>query len=120
MRGHVLMLSVTVAALAGGCGDQAASGTQTSAEQAPTSVPDGLPCPTAEQRVTALDIPGPGQPTPEESVAPYAGATTLVAQQDDDKTTVVVLRADGTVFRVFDVSLHDDGWWPDGFRECLR
>lgn len=65
-----------------------------------------------------LDVPGPGRATPEAAVAPYADALTLVAHQGDDGTTVLGLRADQTVVRVFDVTKRNDGWWPDGYREC--
>ena len=107
----VLMVLVT------GCGDRTAP----HAADSPTSPSDSataLPCDETEQGGVALDVPGPGRPTPEEAVAPYAGALTLVAQQGDDGTTVLGLRADGTVLRVFGVTKREDGWWPDGYREC--
>ena len=66
-----------------------------------------------------LDIPGPGQPTPEEAVAPYAGAGRLVLVSEQGKTaTVDVVGPEGQVFRVFEVTKHRDGWWPDGYTQC--
>lgn len=75
-----------------------------------------LPC--TKQAAVALDVPGPGQPTAEEAVAPYAGALTLVVQQSGGESTVLGLLSDNTVVRVFQVTKRVDGWWPDGYREC--
>ena len=77
-----------------------------------------LPCDETEQTGVNLDVPGPGRLSPEEAVAPFAGALTLVAQERDGGTRVLGLRADDTVFRVFDVTKRGDGWWPDGYTEC--
>lgn len=84
----------------------------------PSSSTMSLPCAETEQTRVMLDIPGPGQPSPEEAVAPFAGALTLVAQPGDGQSVVFGLRADGTVFRVYQVTKHNDGWWPDSYREC--
>ena len=72
------------------------------------------------ETVTDLDIPGPGRPTPEEAVAPYAeGGDELTAEPSGDRTaTVHVLDEDGEVVQVFQVSRHRDGWWPDSITEC--
>jgi hypothetical protein len=66
----------------------------------------------------ALDVPGPGQPTPEKAVAPYAGALQLVVENVDGSTVVIGLARDATVFRVYQVTKRLDGWWPDGYAEC--
>ncbi|WP_248580568.1 hypothetical protein [Nocardioides sp. InS609-2] len=78
-----------------------------------------LPCPVAQQRRVALDVPGPGRPTPEEAVAPFAEASELVVEVVHGETVVFALAPDGQVVRVFSVSKHRDGWWPDGYAECL-
>ncbi len=77
-----------------------------------------LPCAEVDQSSVALDVPGPGQPSPEEAVAPYAGALELVAERVGGSTIVAGLRRDGSVFRVFRVTGRSDGWWPDGYAEC--
>ena len=51
-------------------------------------------------------------------MSPHAGALTLIKQEDAGETTVFGLRVDDSVFRAFQVIRHDDGWWPDGYREC--
>ncbi len=78
-----------------------------------------LPCPVAEQRGVDFDVPGPGRPTPEEAVAPYSEGRKLVVGEQDDETVVFALAPDGEVVRVFSVSKHRDGWWPEGYAECL-
>mgnify|MGYP000032298378 CR=1 FL=1 len=77
-----------------------------------------LPCDESEQTMVMWDLAGPGEPTPAQAVAPHAGALTLVEQESAGDTTVFGLRDDGSVFRAFQVTKHDDGWWPDGYREC--
>lgn len=77
-----------------------------------------LPCDVSEQTMVMFDLAGPGQPTPRQAVAPHAGALTLVVQESAGDTTVFGLRDDGSVFRAFQVTKRDDGWWPDGYREC--
>ncbi len=72
----------------------------------------------SEQTAVMWDVSGPGQPTPRETVTPYAGALTLVVQESAGEATVFGLRADDSVFRAFEVTKHNDGWWPDGYREC--
>ena len=68
--------------------------------------------------VVALDVPGPGRPSPVEAVAPVGGGLVLAAQTSGGETTVLGLDADGTVSRVYEVTEQDDGWWPNGYREC--
>ena len=112
-------MSVVLVVLAAGCGQDTAPGTTAASPTTPVNMSaTALPCDQDNQTLVAMDIPGPGRPTPEEAVAPYAGALKLVAQEQDEQTSVLGLRADGSVFRAFDVSRHDDGWWPDGYREC--
>lgn len=117
MRFAQVGMSVVLVVLAAGCGDDTAPDTAGASSSA-SATASALPCDEAEQTRVALSIPGPGRPTPEEAVSPYAGALKLVAQEGDGRTSVLGLRADGSVFRVFDVSRLDDGWWPDGYREC--
>lgn len=102
------------------CGDRPApNATAAGASRSPTASAASLLCAESEQTAVDLDVPGPGRPTPEEAVAPYADALTLVVHQGDDGTTVLGLHADKTVARVFDVTKRGDGWWADGYRECL-
>jgi hypothetical protein len=84
----------------------------------PSQTALSLPCDQSEQTMVMWDLAGPGRPTPIQAVAPHAGALTLVEQENAGETTVFGLRADGSVFRAFQVTKHDDGWWPDGYREC--
>jgi hypothetical protein len=77
-----------------------------------------LPCPSSDQRPVDLDIKGPGQPTPEQAVAPFAEGAEPVAREGERETRVFVLESDGTVASVFIVSRHDDGWWPDAYTDC--
>ncbi|ATO15785.1 hypothetical protein CO540_19740 [Micromonospora sp. WMMA2032] len=77
-----------------------------------------LPCDDTEQTLVMWDLAGPGQPTPIQAVAPHAGALTLVEQESAEGITVFGIRDDGSVFRAFQVTKHDGGWWPDGYREC--
>src|SRR5688572_8766476 len=102
--------------LASACGDRPAP--DATDASAPSSSAMSLPCDGTEQTGVVLDVPGPGRASPEEAVAPFAGALTLVAQERDGRTKVLGLRADKTVFRVFEVTKREDGWWPDGYQEC--
>lgn len=110
-------LYAAVVMLGSGCGEGTVPD-ELDAARSDTSA-TSLPCDETEQTAVALDVPGPGRPSPEEAVAPFAGALTLVAQERGGGTTVLGLRADGTVFRVFEVTEREDGWWPDGYRECF-
>jgi hypothetical protein len=78
----------------------------------------GLQCQDSEQRAVDLDIEGPGRSSPERAVAPFADGSTVVANENKRVATVHVLGADGNPVRVFKVSKHRDGWWPDGFTQC--
>ena len=119
MRLAQVGMSVVLMLLAVGCGDDAEPDATAAHPSASASVSViSLPCAESVQTGGTWDGPGPGRPTPEEAVAPYAGALTLVAHTGDEGTTVLGLRGDGSVFRVFDVTERDDGWWPDGYREC--
>lgn len=116
MRFAHLGLFATCLLLGSACGDRAAADAGDATSPAPSA--PSLPCDEIEQGYVGWDVPGPGRPSPEEAVAPFAGALTLVAQEGGGGTAVLGLRADGTVFRVFEVTARDDGWWPDGYREC--
>ena len=119
MRLEKVGLYAVLMLLATGCGDRTApDATAADPSTPPAGVATSLPCDESDQTAVFLDVPGPGRPTPEGAVAPYAGALTLVAHKGDGGTTVLGLRADKTVFRVFDVTKRKDGWWPDGYREC--
>ena len=111
------LAALAMLALVGGaCGLQGGADVAASAE--PSFATSSLPCRTTEQTGVIWDYPGPGQPTPEEAVVPFAGALTLVVLERDGKTEVLGLKPDGTVFRVFQVTKQKDGWWADGYREC--
>lgn len=113
--GHVAMMAV-VATVASGCG---ASPSGQSGEPTPAAASEtALPCVATEQSRVALDVPGPGQPSPEEAVAPYAGALQLASGEVDGDTVVFGLRQDGSIFRMFQVSERADSWWADGYSEC--
>lgn len=116
MRYGQVGMFVLLAVMWSGCGHRSA-GEATEPAQ-PSSSTMSLPCAETEQTRVMLDVPGPGQRTPEEAVAPFAGALTLVTQQRDGEDVVLGLRADGTVFREYSVTKHKDGWWPDGYQEC--
>ncbi len=44
----------------------------------------------------------------------------VVVRQNGRAATVNVFEAEGILARVFDFTLHKDGWWPDGYSECAR
>lgn len=112
-----LVVTLALLAMAGSaCGSRSAADSTQPAVFSASKM--SLPCPVADQTGLDLDVPGPGQPTPEEAVAPYAGALTLVAEQVDGRTIVLGLRGDGSVFREYQVTEREDGWWPDGYHEC--
>lgn len=106
---------VAVVALSSACGTQPRDDTSASG---PASRAHALPCAESDQSGVVLDVPGPGRPTPEKAVAPYAGALQLVAEDVDGSTVVVGLTRDATVFRVYQVTKRFDGWWPEGYAEC--
>ena len=108
-------LLAAVVTLGSACGAQSSGDVQATE---PTTRASALPCADSDQSSVALDGPGPGQPSPEEAVAPYAGALELVAEHVDGGTIVVGLRRDNSVFRVYRVTKRSDGWWPDGYAEC--
>lgn len=105
-----------LAAIGSACGGESVNDAAKVAGPSPTAL--SLPCDESEQTVMMWDVSGPGQPTPSQAVAPHAGALILVEQEDAGETTVFGLRGDGSVFRAFEVTKQDDGWWPDGYREC--
>ncbi|GAA1435189.1 hypothetical protein GCM10009641_30700 [Mycobacterium cookii] len=114
--GHVVVMVAVVAAVGSGCG---ASTAATREDPTPSAVTGtALPCADAEQSRVDLDVPGPGQPSPEEAVATYAGALELASREVNGDTVVVGLRQDGSIFRTYHVSQRADGWWPDGYSEC--
>ena len=125
-----LTAAVALTALLAGCGghavgDNRAASRAPKAETATTTGPAedlSLPCPASNQRRTDLDVPGPGRATPEQAVAPFSGGgeVTTVAGEERDKAVVQLLGTGGIVVRAFQVSAHDDGWWPDGYVECSR
>lgn len=77
-----------------------------------------LPCATTT--TTYLDIPGPGRPTPQEAVHPYLGAHEIhLVSTSGRRATVTAMNLAGEVRRSYDLTLREDGWWPDGYDECL-
>ncbi len=114
--GLVAGMLAAVATVGTGCGAPTSDPVEPSSD--PAAPATALPCADSEQGRFDLDVPGPGQPTPEEAVAPYAGALRLAATEVDGGMVVVGLRRDDSVFRVFGVTERSDGWWPDGYSEC--
>jgi hypothetical protein len=114
--GHVVSVLATAATVTSGCG--APTSAQSSQPPASAASTAALSCADTDQSRVDLDVPGPGQPSPEEAVAPYAGALKLAVRKIDGGTIVVGLRRDDSVFRVFRVTERADGWWPDGYSEC--
>ena len=114
---HVGLCAVLVL-LVSGCGEGTPPVAVLAAAPSPSTM--SLPCDEGRQTQVALDIAGPGRPSPEEAVAPFAATLTLVTQKHDGRTTVAALGPNETVLRMFEVSQHQDGWWPDGYRECRR
>ena len=118
MRVAQVGLCAALVLLASGCGESTSPPPVAALAAAPSPSTMSLPCDQGRQTLVALDFVGPGKPSPEEAVAPFAAALTLVAQKHDGRTTVAALGANETVIRMFEVSQHQDGWWPDGYREC--
>lgn len=84
-------------------------------------MPDEVPiqCTEGDGLSMALDIPGPGRPTPEEAVEPYLAAFVVVDVQEDGETATVTAEAPASdAVRLFELTRHKDGWWPDGYRQC--
>ena len=78
------------------------------------------PCPNSSRKSVDLDIPGPGQPTPQLAVAPYALGSAIVISEENGAATVLGLAGYGEPTRVFKVTKREDGWWPDSYVECPR
>lgn len=117
MRSRHVVVAALLTVMGSACGSGGTNGAAETPEPSPTVL--SLPCDESEQTVVMWDVAGPGRPTPTQAVAPHARALTLVEHViDRDTATVFGLRDDGSVFRAFDVTKHDDGWWPDGYREC--
>ena len=109
MRTRGLACCVVVAVIPTGCGGSTSGAASL------------LPCSAGEQRIVSYDLPGPGQPTPEEAVLLVDGSSGLSLEvRTDGEQTTVLGRDDGVVIRVYEVTEKEDGWWPDGYRECLN
>ena len=111
----VLLAVVTLSSAGGVQGSDGATRASRPAARA-----GALPCIASDQSHVALDVRGPGR-TPEQAVAPYAGALELIeliTDEVDEGTVVVGLRPDDTAFRVYRVTRRSDGWWPDSYAEC--
>lgn len=106
---------VATAAVASGCNASASSQSEDPPPPAPGSV---LRCADTQLSRVALDVPGPGQPSPLEAVAPHAGTLDLASRVVDGEIVVIGLRQDGSIVRTYDVTERADGWWPDGYSEC--
>ncbi len=78
------------------------------------------PCPNSSRKSVDLDIPGPGQPTPQLAVAPYALGSAILLSEENGTATVLGLAGYGEPTRVFKVTKREDGWWPDSYVECPR
>ena len=109
----VLLAVVTLSSAGGVQGSDGATRASRPAARA-----GALPCIASDQSHVALDVRGPGRTTPDQAVAPYAGALKLITVEVDEGTVVVGLRPDDTAFRVYRVTRRSDGWWPDSYAEC--
>lgn len=123
------MAAALLTVLLAGCAGQATSNevalaksanaeTTTASPGDTAAMPRTLPCRTSDQRAVDLDVRGPGRSSPEQAVAPFADGSIVVVNANRRVATVGVLGDDGHLARVFEVSKHADGWWPDGFAEC--
>lgn len=78
-----------------------------------------LPCPAEQRTTTDIDYPGPGQPTPEKAVGPLLGELSVGAVNEEGRqATLSAIGDDGVVKRVYSLTRHADGWWPDGYTTC--
>jgi hypothetical protein len=117
--GRTIGVLLAVVTLSSACGVQGSDGATQASE--PTARARALPCIAGDQSHVALDVPGPGRTTPEQAVAPYAGALEvieLVTDEVDETMVVVGLGPDDIAFRVYRVTKRSDGWWPDSYAEC--
>lgn len=90
-------------------------------QPSPGTVYGGLSCPFSEQTRVALDVPGPGQPTPQDAVAPFLGSLSISAVNTKERAAQVIASdADGAAVIVYSLTQQEDGWWPDGYTECRR
>lgn len=98
------------------CGDESAE-----TEAAPALEASASSCSKEDGTGVALDVPGPGMPTPEEAVAPYLDAYVIASVEKDQRSATVTTEAqgEGEAIRIFELTLRDDGWWPDGYVECF-
>lgn len=99
-----------------GCGHRQAN--DSANESAPGSGEMSLPCTQIRQH--RISYGGPGQPSPEEAVAPFADGLKLVSDGTTNAPRIHGLDTNGTVVRTFEVAKHDDGWWTDGWADCDR
>lgn len=78
-----------------------------------------LPCPPGERTGVDYDIPGPGRPTPEKAVTPYLDGLSIgLIEGDGRRATVTAVDHEGGITRVYSLTRHGDGWWPDGYISC--
>lgn len=97
-----------------GCGTDTVSNAKPTAQPTASAILD-CAAPTG----VSLDIPGPGQPSPEEAVAPFAdGLVPVLISQGARAARVATFSAAGDAVRVFTVTRREDGWWPDGWSQC--
>jgi hypothetical protein len=77
-------------------------------------------CPETPSSNLILDVPGPGQNTPEEAVEKLeSSAARLVRIDDSGKfARVAVVDGEGRVTRVYKLYERSDGWWPQGYTKC--
>lgn len=68
-----------------------------------------------------LDVPGPGQPSAPQAVAllePNASELRIARREGDQ--AVVTAAYEDAQFRLYEVQLYADGWWPQRFMSCNR
>lgn len=98
--------------VASGCRQDEANEPETESESSETS----LPC--TRIRHSLITHGGPGRPSPEEAVAPFADGLTLFSEGTNTSPRIYGVDNDGTVVRDFKVSKTAGGWITDGWDDC--
>ena len=112
-RTTVAAMIITSLGTVSACGGESAE-----TEAAPAPEVSAGDCAKEDGTGVALDIPGPGTPTPEEAVAPYLDAYVIASVDENQRSATVTAKADGGAVRIFELTRRNDGWWPDGYVQC--
>lgn len=71
--------------------------------------------------VSMLDVPGPGQESPEEAVSlADSSSSTILVRADAEEARVATTSESGQLLKLFTLRHRDDGWWPESFVPCSR